>query len=198
MHLELPYTYERRADTGVTNPTLGVWLFLASEVMLFGSLFSSYALLRSGASSWPDQSSIVSIPLGAVNTMLLIASSVLIGRAYAALRADATARFRLLALATLACGVLFVGIKAYEWIEKLQHGLVPATNNFVALYFAMTGLHAVHLLGGIAVIGYLAGPGLAMVRDERPRFVERIKVSRLYWNFVDGVWIALFVVFYLL
>ena len=66
--MQIPYTTEVRPDTGLTNPKLGVWLFLASEVMLFGSLFSSYALLRTGAPSWPDQSSIVSVPLATFNT----------------------------------------------------------------------------------------------------------------------------------
>ncbi|HVQ15312.1 MAG TPA: hypothetical protein VMS40_17035, partial [Vicinamibacterales bacterium] len=72
--MQIPYTTEVRPDTGLTNPKLGVWLFLASEVMLFGSLFSSYALLRTGAPSWPDQSSIVNVPLATLNTIVLIAS----------------------------------------------------------------------------------------------------------------------------
>ena len=74
--MEIPYTIETREDTGLTNPKLGVWLFLASEVMLFASLFSSYVLLRVGAESWPDQASIVNIPLATLNTAVLITSSV--------------------------------------------------------------------------------------------------------------------------
>src|SRR6187549_1022880 len=81
--MEIPYTTEVRADTGLTNPKLGIWLFLASEVMLFGSLFSSYALLRAGAPTWPDQSSIVNVPLATFNTVVLIASSVTMVMAWA-------------------------------------------------------------------------------------------------------------------
>jgi cytochrome c oxidase subunit 3 len=84
--MEIPYTASVRPDTGVTNQKLGMWLFLASEVMLFGSLFSSYALLRSGATAWPDQSSIVNVRLAAINTVVLITSSVTIVRSGAALR----------------------------------------------------------------------------------------------------------------
>src|SRR5262245_56919394 len=82
---QIPYTTDVRPDTGLSNPKLGVWLFLASEVMLFGSLFSSYALLRTGAPSWPDQSSIVSVPLATLNTVVLIASSVTMVMAWASL-----------------------------------------------------------------------------------------------------------------
>jgi cytochrome c oxidase subunit 3 len=85
--MEIPYTTEVRPDTGLTNPKLGIWLFLASEVMLFGSLFSAYALLRMGAETWPDQSSILSVPLAALNTLILIGSSVTMVMAWASLKA---------------------------------------------------------------------------------------------------------------
>ena len=83
--VRIPYTTEVRPDTGLTNPKLGIWLFLASEVMLFGSLFSAYALLRSGASAWPDQSAVVSVPLATLNTIVLISSSVTMVLAWATL-----------------------------------------------------------------------------------------------------------------
>src|SRR5262245_66170291 len=85
MDAPIIYTTEVRPDTGLTNPKLGIWLFLASEVMLFGSLFSSYALLRSGAPTWPDQSDILNVPLAALNTVVLIASSVTMVMAWASL-----------------------------------------------------------------------------------------------------------------
>src|SRR4051794_11520115 len=88
--MDIPYTTEVRPDTGLTNPKLGIWLFLASEVMLFGSLFSSYALLRMGARSWPVQSEILSVPLATVNTLVLIASSVTMVLAWAGLASNRT------------------------------------------------------------------------------------------------------------
>jgi heme/copper-type cytochrome/quinol oxidase subunit 3 len=190
--LDIPYNTTARPDTGVTNATLGIWLFLASEIMLFGSLFSAYALIRSGAEQWPDQSAVLSVPLGAFNTALLVLSSFTFGRARAAVGS------RKYLGATILLGVLFLGIKAFEWNDKLAHGLVPATNNFLGLYFTMTAVHAAHLAAGILVNAYLWGPGLRMHRHEPARYAGRVAVARLYWNFVDVVWIALFVVLYLL
>ena len=91
----IPYTTHARPDTGLTNPKLGIWLFLASEVMLFGSLFSSYALLRSGASTWPRQWEVLNVPLAALNTVVLIASSVTMVLAWASLKNRNVSRYRL-------------------------------------------------------------------------------------------------------
>ena len=143
--MEIPYTASVRPDTGVTNQKLGMWLFLASEVMLFGSLFSSYALLRSGATSWPDQSSIVNVPLATVNTVILIASSVAILRSAAALRGGNVARFRALMAATAALGIVFLAIKSVEYRGEFAEGLRPSMNNFIGLYFVVTFLHALHV-----------------------------------------------------
>jgi heme/copper-type cytochrome/quinol oxidase subunit 3 len=200
--VDIPYTTAARPDTGVNNPTLGIWLFLSSEIMLFGSLFSAYALIRGGADQWPDQSAVLSVPLGAINTVLLVLSSVTLGRALSALRSSADLHgprsYRLFMGATILLGLAFLGIKGFEWSEKLAHGLVPSTNNFLGLYFTMTGLHAVHLAAGILVNAYLLGPGMRLWRTEPERYVGRIAVARLYWNLVDVVWVALFVVLYLM
>jgi cytochrome c oxidase subunit III len=196
MTLEIPYTTAARPDTGVTNPTLGIWLFLASEIMLFGSLFSAYALIRSGADQWPDQSAVLNVPLGALNTGLLVVSSITMGRALSALKTGG--RYRLFMGVTILLGLVFLGIKGYEWNEKFVHGLGPATNNFLGLYFTMTAVHAAHLAGGILVNAYLWGPGVRMLAAEPARYAGRVAVARLYWNFVDIVWIALFFVLYLL
>ena len=204
--MEIPYTTIARTDTGVTNPTLGIWLFLSSEIMLFGSLFSAYALIRGGADQWPNQSSVVSVPLGAINTTLLVLSSITLGRALAALRAGraqggadlySPPRYRLFMGATILLGLVFLGVKAFEWNEKLGHGLLPSTSNFLGLYFTMTGIHAAHLAAGILVNAYLWGPGVRMWAAEPERYTGRVAVARLYWNFVDAVWIALFAVLYL-
>ena len=196
--MEIPYTASVRPDTGVTNQKLGMWLFLASEVMLFGSLFSSYALLRSGATSWPDQSSIVNVRLATVNTVILIASSVAILRGAAALRGGHLARFRGLMAATAALGIVFLAIKSVEYRGELAEGLRPSTNNFLGLYFVMTFLHAVHVTGGVLVNLFLCGPGVSMNRHDGARFLGRVEAAALYWNFIDVIWILMFVVLYLL
>lgn len=194
----IPYTTDVRPDTGLTNPKIGIWLFLASEVMLFGSLFSAYALLRSGAPSWPDQSSIVSVPLATLNTVILISSSVTMVLAWAALTVRRMDRYRAYMGVTLLLGAAFLAVKAVEYGDKLAHGLVPATNNFLGLYFTMTGLHALHVVGGMVVNAYLLGPGVRMWQSDPRRFTNRVEVAGIYWHFVDVVWIFLFPVLYLL
>ena len=196
--MEIPYTTEIRPDTGVTNPKLGIWLFLASEVMLFGSLFSSYALLRIGAPTWPDQSAILSVPLATLNTVVLIASSVTMVLAWAALKVHNLARYRLYMGATIVCGLGFMVVKAFEYGDKFSHGLFPSSNNFLGLYFTLTGLHALHVLGGMVVNTYLWGPGTRMWKTDPERFTNRIEIAGIYWHFVDLVWIFLFPVLYLL
>src|SRR5262245_42330938 len=99
--LEIPYSAEPRPDTGVSNATLGMWLFIASEVMLFGSLFSSYVLLRLGAASWPDQGATLNVPLASVNTVVLVLSSILITRASRSAAAARASAFRIAMAATV-------------------------------------------------------------------------------------------------
>jgi cytochrome c oxidase subunit III len=196
--LEIPFTTEVRPDTGLTNPKLGIWLFLASEVMLFGALFSSYALLRMGSTTWPDQSSVLNVPMATLNTVVLISSSVTMVLAWAALKMQRLDRYRLYMGLTFLAGVAFLAVKTVEYREKFAHGLYPATNNFLGLYFTMTGLHAVHVIGGMIVIAFLLGPGTKMWRTDPERFTNRVEVTGIYWHFVDLVWIFLFPVFYLL
>ena len=194
----LPYTTTIRPDTGLTSPKLGIWLFLASEVMLFGSLFSAYALLRSGAAVWPDQSATLSVPLATLNTVILIGSSVTMVLAWAALQQLSVARYRLFMGLTLLGGAMFLVVKAIEYGDKFSHGLLPSTNNFLALYFTLTGLHAIHVIAGMVVNAYLWGPGMRLWTRDPLRFTNRVEVAGIYWHFVDLVWIFLFPVLYLL
>jgi heme/copper-type cytochrome/quinol oxidase subunit 3 len=198
MDMEIPYTVEPRPDTGLTNPKLGIWLFLASEVMLFGGLFSSYVLLRSGAEYWPNQADIVNIPLATLNTAVLISSSVTMVMAWASLKMNDFAKYKLYMGLTFLAGVGFLVIKTIEYNEKFTHDFYPSTNNFIGIYFLMTGLHAIHVIGGMVVNGFLWGPGTKMWKTAPEQFVNRVEVAGLYWHFVDLVWIFLFPVLYLL
>ena len=196
--MHIPYTTDIRPDTGLTNPKLGIWLFLASEVMLFGSLFSAYALLRSGSVSWPDQSAVLSVPFATLNTVILISSSVTMVLAWVAAKAGELPRFRMFMGLTLLLGAGFMAVKAIEYSDKLSHGLLPSTDNFLGLYFTMTGVHAIHVLAGMVVNAYLLGPGSGMFRTDAVRFTNRVEIAGIYWHFVDVVWIFLFPVLYLL
>ena len=198
--MEIPYTIETREDTGLTNPKLGVWLFLASEVMLFASLFSSYVLLRVGAESWPDQASIVDIPLATLNTAVLITSSVTMVMSWVSLKLNDFAKYKLYMGLTFLGGGRFIKNKSFEYAAKFQHvpPYLPSTNNFLGLYFLLTGLHAIHVIAGMVVNGYLWGPGAKMWASEPEKFTNRVEIAGLYWHFVDLVWIFLFPVLYLL
>jgi heme/copper-type cytochrome/quinol oxidase subunit 3 len=196
--MEIPYTVDARPDTGLWSPKLGIWLFLASEVMLFGSLFSAYVLLRSGAESWPDQSSILNVPLATLNTIILISSSVTMVMSWASLKMHDLSKFKLYMGLTFLCGVGFMVVKAFEYGSKFQHGLYPSTDNFLGMYFTLTGLHGLHVLGGMVVNGYFWGPGAKMWKTQPEKFTNRIEVAGLYWHFVDLVWIFLFPILYLL
>ena len=256
--MEIPYTVQARPDTGIYNAKVGIWLFLASEVMLFGGLFSAYVLLRVGAEEgmWPH--GWLDVRFGTLNTILLALSAITTLLAWVSCKVGEFGRFKFFHACTIALALTFLGVKMYEyhdkWIhyeiklkdgrfadghmiasdadsvtiegryvtdEKLLYDLRsqsniprdeikisrdaiasmenygPWHNTFLALYFTLTGLHALHILGGTLVIGYLWGPGSRMWKTDRERFTNRIEVSGLFWHFVDLVWIFLFPVLYL-
>lgn len=294
--MEIPYTVKPREDTGLYNAKLGIWLFLASEVMLFGALFSSYILLRIGAGegTWPH--GLMNIPIGTFNTTVLITSSVTVVLGWAALQTGDFAKYRKIQFVTLLCALGFLGIKTIEYREKFHHyeiwfkapmnkatspglagqaavetgeiisvighiddagyfadlkklqakgmteisihpdmfhyripariqarmkkqggvpahpeaikvklddikrvsAFVPSHSTFFGIYFTLTFLHALHVLGGAIVIGYIWGPGAAMWKTDPERYTNRVEVSGLFWHFVDLVWIFLFPILYLL
>ena len=194
----IPYTVTPREDTGLINAKLGIWLFLASEVMLFGGLFSAYIFLRLGAVSWPAGSSILNVPIGTFNTLVLIGSSVTMVLSWAALAEQRFDRFRLYLGLTMLLSLLLLVVKGFEYSDKFSHHLYPASSSFMAIYFTLTGLHALHIIGGLVVNGYLWGPGSKMWASDPERFTNRVEIAGLYWHFVDLVWIFLFPVLYLL
>jgi heme/copper-type cytochrome/quinol oxidase subunit 3 len=196
--MEIPYTSEARPDSGLYNAKLGIWLFLASEVMLFGALFSSYVLLRTGAPTWPHGRDFLNIPLATLNTVILIASSVTMVMSWASLKMNDFKKYRLYMGLTILAGFGFMVVKSFEYGSKFSHHLYPSHNTFLAIYFTLTGLHGLHVLGGMVVNGYLWGPGSKMWKTDPERFANRIEVAGLYWHFVDLVWIFLFPILYLL
>jgi cytochrome c oxidase subunit 3 len=196
--MQIPYTVAIRPDTGLYNAKLGVWLFLASEVMLFGALFSSYILLRVSAPEWPHGYDLLNVPLALLNTVVLISSSVTMVMSWASLMMKDLAKFKRYMGLTILCGLIFLVVKAFEYGGKFAVGISPADSTFMAIYFTLTGLHGLHVIGGIIVNAYFWGPGSTMWTSEPERFTNRIEVAGLYWHFVDLVWIFLFPVLYLL
>lgn len=214
MDLQIPYEVTARRDTGVNNAKLGIWLFLASEVMLFGGLFAAYIFLRIGAESWPGMmipettdiatraDQVLSVPLATLNTMILIASSVTMVMSWASLKLNDFKKYKLYMGLTILAAFGFLIVKGFEYSSKFGHHLYPETNMFLAVYFILTGLHAIHVTGGIVVNAYFWGPGAKMWTQgndrDKAHFTNRIEVAGLYWHFVDLVWIFLFPTIYLL
>jgi len=281
--MEIPYTREARPDTGLYNAKVGIWLFLASEVMLFGALFSTYILLRVGAppNLWPH--GWLNVPVGTANTLVLITSSITTVMAWASCKMNNFGKFKFYHACTVLLACTFVGIKSYEYHDKFVHyemelkdgkfadghmvenklvraddgtysgyavikghkvekreelydlharhskgggteaqseaagaheghqelrvegsdikamsNYGPWHNTYTAIYFTLTGLHALHVIGGALVIGFLWGPGAKMWKTEPELYTNRVEVSGLFWHFVDLVWIFLFPVLYLL
>ena len=291
--MEIPYTVTARPDTGLWNAKVGIWLFLASEVMLFGGLFSAYIFLRLDAlpGYWPH--GLLNVPVGTMNTAILIASSVTVVLAWASLKMRRFRAYQVYMGITILCGVLFLVVKlAYEWPQKFEHfgayikpsalekyekylgnkhllseglpprveitghlhnheaihdpkikeyevGLdsiytdptnpamdrphflfvpptetmatiekedveratmfVPTHSTYFATYFTITGLHGLHVLGGVIVFIYFFLPfGSRLYRQNPEHLANRVEVAGLFWHFVDLVWIFVFPLFYLL
>jgi cytochrome c oxidase subunit 3 len=291
--MEIPYTVQARPDTGLYNAKIGIWLFLASEVMLFGGLFSGYIFLRLGAAPghWPH--GLLNVPVGMANTFILIASSVTVVFAWAALKMRNFNLYRLMMFLTVLFGVIFLTVKlSYEWPAKFHHFgayikqdalpkyeeflgnkelkargheqrieitghlenpealtnpsikefevqvdavnadpgsaendrphfiprplsnkiahiekedveyssmFLPRHSSYFAAYFTITGLHGLHVLGGIIIfIYYLLPVSTRLYRQNPEHLANRVEVAGLFWHFVDLVWIFVFPIFYLL
>jgi cytochrome c oxidase subunit III len=269
--MEIPFVAKARPDTGLFNAKVGIWLFLASEVMLFGALFSAYILLRVGAdpATWPQ--GLLNIPIGTFNTTVLITSSVTVVLSWASLKMGNFSAYRKWQSITILCALGFLGIKSFEYRDKWTHyevwktdgtrltghiegspyfwrtetlarkkldsiqfhpdpdhyttprrdrrteahgehpaveiktadikrlsAFVPGHSTYFAIYFTLTALHGLHVLGGALVIAYIWGPGAKMWKTDPERYTNRVEVSGLFWHFVDLVWIFLFPVLYLL
>ena len=204
-HGLLPYTVESHPVTGVYSGKLGTWLFLASEVMLFGALFSTYILLKltapaEGAAAWPThQERHLSWVVGGINTLVLIISSVTMVMAWASLKMNNLSKARIYLGITLALATLFLVFKLFlEYIPHWHDGYTTSHSNFFGLYYTMTGLHGLHIVGGIIVIGYFLLPGASLWHKNPEYYTNRIECTGLYWHFVDLVWIFLFPTLYLM
>jgi len=178
-----------RADTGTSATRLGTWLFLSSEAMFFGALFSAYVMLRVGSAEGWGQSFRIAQGVGGfplLETLLLVCATALVGHS----------RVRL--MAGNALGFAFVVVKFVGDAKMIGRGLTPASNLMLACWFTLTTVHALHVLGGAVASGWLAGPGFPMAADDPDRFAARIQSTQRYWLFVDLVWIAIVLGFYVL
>ena len=184
------------AMTGrVPSGKLAIWWFLASEIMTFGGLLACFVLYRFAAGGWEDQAAHVSTSIAAFNTVLLLTSSYTIVQAHAAVEEANRERAARFLLYTVLLGLSFLGVKAFEYWREIRHGFVPTAGMFWSFYYALTGLHALHVLAGIVTNFAL------FVAARRPKIwpqvQQRVEYAGLYWHFVDVVWIFLFPLVYL-
>ena len=191
-----PGHFAHPTATGIPNGKLGMWVFLASEVMFFTGLIGAYVVLRMGHPSWPGPEGHLSVRMGTINTLVLICSSTTIVLALAASQRGAMGAVRRWLLATVLLGSTFLVIKGFEYSVKFHHHIFPSTNVFWSCYFTLTGFHALHVLGGIVFNLWVLGlTGRASVWASQS---HRLELAGLYWHFVDIVWIFLFPLLYLL
>lgn len=173
----------------------GVRLLVACDAILFGALFFANVLVRTSATAWPHR--LLAQGPAVSNAVVLVAAGILVSRAR---RAAATgppiisARRQLTYSAFL--GALFLALQVSDYVSKLNHGLEPASNTFYALYFLLTGLHALHVLGAAGVAGYLAAAGARYTKAEVPRFARRVAALSWSWFFLTLIWFGIVVLYY--
>ena len=183
--------------SGVYHEKLGMWIFLLSEVMFFTALIGAYIILRfSKPDAWGAPGEVLNIPVTAVNTFLLICSSVSMVKAYAAVADGDQAKLKLWLVATVLIGATFVGVQVYEYNQLIHHGFLPSSGLPGSTFYTMTGFHGFHVSMGVicmAFVTWKAFKGKYTATDHRG-----VEVIGLYWHFVDLVWIILFTIVYLI
>jgi cytochrome c oxidase subunit III len=192
--------------------TLGMWVFLVTEVMFFGGLFLAYTVYRHAYPRiFAMASTSLNVYIGAANTVVLLCSSLTMVLAVRSAQLGRTRAIVLFLILTLMLGGVFLGVKAYEWNEKfVEHhipgpsfhleGVAPDQQGhaqlFFSLYFVMTGLHALHMVVGAGLLIYL------ILEARKGRYTSEyntpVDLIGLYWHFVDIIWIFLFPLLYLI
>ncbi|MCZ6824616.1 MAG: heme-copper oxidase subunit III [Gemmatimonadetes bacterium] len=181
----------------VYTQKVGMWVFLASEVMFFTSLIGSYIILRFGASeTWPLPGEVLNIPITAINTFILICSSVTMVKAFAAAEVGDKRGTRLFTLATALIGSTFLGVQILEYRELLHEGFGPSSGLYGSTFYTMTGFHGFHVFSGVCCLFWASWKAFRGGYDNRA--YKGLEVLGLYWHFVDLVWIILFTVVYLI
>lgn len=189
--------------------TFGMWVFLVTEIMFFGGLFCAYLMYRvQFPEAFIHGSHHLDIKLGGFNTVVLIGSSLTMAMAVHSARINKSKMVAFWMLATMLLGCVFLGVKVIEYTEKWHHGLVPFNffyreagdwpqqRIFFSLYFAMTGLHATHMIIGLGIMSYIVKE--ALQGSYTARWYTPVEITGLYWHFVDLVWIFLFPLLYLI
>ncbi len=175
----------------VPNGRIAMWWLIASEVVIFGGLICTYILYRTRFPHWGEYAEHTSTPLGALNTLVLLTSSLSVVLAHQAATYGNRKRVVKYMTATILMGLLFLIVKAIEYNSEISHGFTFTSNLFWSFYYLMTGLHATHVLAGMIAMFVI------MKQAAKGENLHRVEMVGLYWHFVDIVWIFLFPLLYI-
>ncbi len=180
-----------RSATGIPTGRLAVWWLLASEIFIFGGLIACFILFKLNGTPGFEDATLTSVTAGAINTFVLLTSSLSVVLAHAAIeKGDREKSFKYIWY-TIGFGMVFLIIKTYEYTGKIIHGHTITDNLFWSFYYTMTGLHALHVIGGMVIMALISF-------DIRKGYnFQRVELIGIYWHFVDLVWIFLFPLFYI-
>ena len=191
------------AHGGISNPVLGMLLFITSEVMFFGGLFAAYFSIRANAPQWPPVNPETSapfhlaiLPFVGPATILLILSSVTCQVAVWAIRRDDRVGFLRNMTVTVVLGIVFLAMQVTDYTILGQEGLTLASGTYGTTYYTLTGFHGAHVLGGVVMLSVVLYRGMA--GQFSAKHYDAVEGASLYWHFVDVVWILLFSLLYLL
>ncbi|HSL16192.1 MAG TPA: heme-copper oxidase subunit III [Actinomycetota bacterium] len=183
-------------STGLPNTKLAMWIFLASDCLLFGALISTYVLYRGASIKGPYPSDVFDIPYTSVSSFVLLASSLTMVLALAAIQRGDQGQMRVWLLATALLGATFVGGQVYEFTTFADEGLTLTTNLFSTTFYVLTGFHGTHVaIGILMLLSLLVMSFTGKITQQNSLSVELVG---LYWHFVDIVWIVIFTIVYLI
>ncbi len=193
------HTFESEHEatsTGLPNVKLAMWLFLASDCLLFGALITTYVLYRNASVTGPFPQDVFDIAYTSVSSFVLLTSSLTMVLALAATQRGDLGRMRVWLLATAMLGMTFIGGQVYEFTTFYREGLSLSTNMFGTTFYVLTGFHGTHVAVGILMLLTLVA--LSFTGKITQRNAMTVELIGLYWHFVDIVWIVIFTVVYLI
>ena len=192
---EATHAEHHHTSLGVDNRKLGMWLLIASECMLFGSLIVTYMIYRNASVTGPNPADVLDIPITTISTFVLLMSSFSIVLALWGIQNGNHKVFRTWILVTALGGLVFLGFQAYEFTHFVHEGLGLGTNVFGASFFMLTGTHGTHVAVGVI---WLLSLFFSSLRGKLREDGEvKVDTMALYWHFVDVIWIIIFTVVYL-
>ena len=180
-----------RCATGIPTGRLAIWWILASEIVIFGGLVTCYILFRLRHPEWALEAEHTKLAAGAINTFVLLTSSLFVVLAHHAASHKDTANARKYLIWTILGGLIFLCVKSYEYTAEISHGFTITKSVFWSFYYSATALHALHVIGGMTIMGIILPDVTKGIN------LQRVEYIGIYWHFVDLVWLFLFPLFYI-